>query len=647
MSSMRFLILALLLSASSLLYAQDTMDKDEGVAALKVLLKKMNTREITGKTLNNNMSFLMNELQNNAIYFDRDEIEDLLEPYKTYLIKNKDTIALINYYINLSNNALFSNRFGESNYYLGKAENEAEKFNKGKPLLVFYNRLNLYVVQQNYDKIIALYKENEDYLMSFTKLLKEEKLGLNIAQTFNAMIEPVVEAYAVHGNEDEANKLMDQGSQILDYFTVMKEKDPKPGFVNAYFTQKFHYIKMQFHKALHLDKNPVAAGKFLDSLVLLIKNTDVNGEVLDSHYDNAVFESKVLYFLKINHPDSAKFYISKIEEDPMIEPMNYYKTKQWLAEAEATEGNYKNAYQTLKSSVYVIDSINNTVLNEMDNLLYAHLKAEEKQKELVQTEKEKHRRTLVFVIIIAVLLSVSGLVFYVMRRKYREAGKVIDDLNQAANFQVTLMEEMKNRAVSEEKKRMGRELHDGLSSDISAIMYQAELLKMDSSPENAKKLEQIINRIQDVHKEVRNTSHSWYESSEKMQEMLYHTQVNTLVHTILPVEKFKVTIDIDETSLQYTNADIRIEFIRIIQEAITNILKHSNATAVNILQYYDQDRLHLCISDNGTGIKKKINMKNSLGLRSINDRVQNLKGSFEIYNNKTGGTELSVSVPAQ
>ncbi len=647
---MRFLILFLLgFLMNPNLYALDKMTKEESVTTIRTLLKKMKNKEISKDTLNKEITLLTNDLLNEAIYFDRYEIEDLLEPYKKHITENEDRVALINYYIYLSNNALFSNRFGESNYYLGKAEKEVEKFDKGKPLLVFYNRLNLYVVQENYDKIIDLYREYEDYLMDFPKLLNEGKLDLNIARTFNAMIEPVTEVYAVKGRAEEVDKLMDLGGQMLHYFAVMKEKDHRAGFVGGYFSQKFHYFKMEFHKALHIDKNIAVAGRFLDSMVILINDVGIHTEALVSNYYNAVYESKVRYFLKTSQADSAKFYIRKIESDPIIEPMNFYRTKEWLAETEAMEGDYRNAYLILKSSVNAVDSINNTVLNEMDNLLYAYIEAEEKQKELVKTEKQKYQRTVAFIVIIAVLLSVSGLAFYLMRRKNREAGKHIEELNQTVNFQIVLMEDMKNRTVAEERKRMGRDLHDEISSGISAILYKIEALKLENPPGKHTQFEQIISQLQDVHRKSRSISHNWYRSSQQIQELLFSTQISTLVYTILPKDKFEVNIEIDESSLQYTDTEIRIEFIRIIQEAAVNILKHSKASVVNILQYYEHGKLHLAIVDNGIGIKHKRSSKsnNSLGLQSIKDRIQNLKGTLEILDNREGGTELRINIPVK
>ena len=74
--------------------------------------------------------------------------------------------------------------------------------------------------------------------------------------------------------------------------------------------------------------------------------------------------------------------------------------------------------------------------------------------------------------------------------------------------------------------------------------------------------------------------------------------------------------------------DTRIALLRIIQEAITNIIKHAKAKNVGILIYEEDDTLLLTINDDGVGLdeKKSSNGNSTMGLQSIRRRVQSLHG---------------------
>lgn len=85
---------------------------------------------------------------------------------------------------------------------------------------------------------------------------------------------------------------------------------------------------------------------------------------------------------------------------------------------------------------------------------------------------------------------------------------------------------------------------------------------------------------------------------------------------------------------------------RILQEALTNVSKHSQARKVIVSFYTREDKLILEISDNGKGIEtNKLNDPTSSGIVGIRERVIALDGSFNIYSEKNKGTDLRISIP--
>jgi signal transduction histidine kinase len=91
---------------------------------------------------------------------------------------------------------------------------------------------------------------------------------------------------------------------------------------------------------------------------------------------------------------------------------------------------------------------------------------------------------------------------------------------------------------------------------------------------------------------------------------------------------------------------VSTSIFRILQEALTNIIKHASATKVEIKLYMDGNDMALSVRDNGIGIsehrKKRIN---SFGLLGIKERAASHKGTFSIEGEKSKGSIIRVKIP--
>jgi signal transduction histidine kinase len=93
-----------------------------------------------------------------------------------------------------------------------------------------------------------------------------------------------------------------------------------------------------------------------------------------------------------------------------------------------------------------------------------------------------------------------------------------------------------------------------------------------------------------------------------------------------------------------------IILFRIVQEAVNNILKHSQAKRVRVSLKTNGRRIGLAVKDDGKGFDSKKNKKNDesgLGLRLIKEMVESLEGTFEIHSSPGKGTRLLVSLPVE
>lgn len=94
--------------------------------------------------------------------------------------------------------------------------------------------------------------------------------------------------------------------------------------------------------------------------------------------------------------------------------------------------------------------------------------------------------------------------------------------------------------------------------------------------------------------------------------------------------------------------DISTALFRILQETLTNIIRHANATAVNISLTPDHDHLILAVVDNGRGItEQEMTGRNAIGLLGMQERALLLGGEVTISGRPKGGTTVTVTIPLQ
>lgn len=126
--------------------------------------------------------------------------------------------------------------------------------------------------------------------------------------------------------------------------------------------------------------------------------------------------------------------------------------------------------------------------------------------------------------------------------------------------------------------------------------------------------------------------------------LLCDWMTNTLrLDTALPNNRYTKVIEIDEHALDGVVLEIRIELLRIVQEAITNIIKHAKARHVSVLLYREDNELYMTISDDGKGISPHYTSSGGLGIRSMEERIRRLGGVLTI-NSKSHGTEVIVQL---
>ncbi|WP_029489677.1 sensor histidine kinase [Aquimarina agarivorans] len=196
----------------------------------------------------------------------------------------------------------------------------------------------------------------------------------------------------------------------------------------------------------------------------------------------------------------------------------------------------------------------------------------------------------------------------------------------------------------EAQLKISRELHDGILGQIFGVRLSLDSLNKNISEEGIKKREKYINEIQVIAEEIRQISHKLNKTHSI--KVNFQSVINGLIE-MNNNSNIKFILEMD-ASIKWEKISEKIKYnlYRILQEALTNVQKHSRAIECKVkLEIDNPKKLTAHIMDNGVGILKK-EIK-GIGLKNIRFRVKDLNGKIDFNNNieKYKGLNITLQIP--
>lgn len=190
-----------------------------------------------------------------------------------------------------------------------------------------------------------------------------------------------------------------------------------------------------------------------------------------------------------------------------------------------------------------------------------------------------------------------------------------------------------------ERKRLARELHDTIGHALAgmAVGVDACITMIDKNPQLAKAQLKIISKaIRKGMKDVRNSLNKM--RLDFLQQYRLKEAIEKMKEEISDVTDLKINLNyqIDETGFDTKIEDI---LFRVIQESITNSIRHGLATVVDIDIYKENNLLCLKIKDNGKGCKA---INYGFGLKQMVERVSQIRGDINFYSENGFTTEIKI-----
>ena len=369
------------------------------------------------------------------------------------------------------------------------------------------------------------------------------------------------------------------------------------------------------------------------------------GNIANLHYLYGVFLcEKQLDFKK------AKVYINKSIEFYREKPtVILYKALQQLAEIEKNEGDYKASYLISKESFKAHQAYVQMRYQKRLLRFEAEFKTKEKENQLklMTAERISEQATFdkkIIVILLCLIIVILFVILLIINSRKNKIKYQVNELNFNSEIERRdveakyLLEEMNKKiteryidGIEDSNRQLAKELHDGVCNKLFTLELQ---LNNKIDPD-------LLSDLSTVREEVRSFAHKL--SIPEFKNVSFEKALEFYVDKLRSTNLFEINLFINDefTSTSFGQV-VELELYRIIQESLTNIIKHAGAQSVHIAISKQNHIVEMIIEDDGRGFDSSVQSK-GIGVRLMQKRAESLHGSIAIESQVGRGTLIHFS----
>ena len=492
------------------------------------------------------------------------------------------------------------------------------------------------VADVNYE-IYDLFRHQKDlktdplpYLDKFIEYAKKTEEPLYLARAF-VMIGDIY-------NHD--NNLQ---SSLLNYNSAIDELEKiddtiRIALVKMNIATAYNTISKQADSALYYLKDILPILKKVNSKQFLFVNYNNQGEAYKEKGD---YSKALKYYLEAEA-------ISLNEYDKKTRKILYENLSDLFYKNE----DYENAFLYADKLIKVKDSIGDTEQNigiaeiqeQFDN---EKLRADNLESEAKRTQNRNAAYGLA-----GGLLTVSIIGFLLFKNTKRKQYIAEQEKELEIQKKEKILKEQELSTIDamiegqeKERQRLASDLHDSVGATITSARLQFEHLEKNRGnlPNENELFDKVGSLIENVQKEIRAMAHlknSGVIAKKGLLPALEKLAKNASGTNNLQVEVQDFGL---EDRLENT---LEITIFRIIQELVTNVIKHANASEAQISITQHSDSLSIIVEDNGSGFNtQQFQNKEGMGLSNIERRVEHLEGTMEADSMPGKGTSVLIDIP--
>lgn len=597
-------------------------------------------------------------LQLATLYERIDLNQGKLYAYQAFLYKENDSLlAEINN--QLGRFHFFTAQLDSAIYYFEETKSIFKEANDHNRLAIIDISLGaIYLRQGNYEKTIETLTKSATYFDNNNDELNAAKCYSNISS-----------AFAELGNYSKA---IEYSEKALKIFTKTGQRQFELITLPNLATQ--HFKSGDTLKAIsNYDKAEELAKSLNDKRSLSMVYNNLGSIYLDTDYSKAkkyleealVLKKELNLKTGIEITESNLGYVHLKTKD-YKRAINYLekalplvKGKQQVFVYNNLKEAYKELNQIKEALIYSEKArILNDSLSSIDHQesiidIQTKYETEKKEKEILQLQtenleanyKRKQNRNLLLGALAALLLSIFGIY---MLSKNAKRKRIIMEQNLTIKEQ-NFNQQLKSQelegvdaiidAQEKERTKMAADLHDNLGSKVATLKLYLE--SYDDKEDFSSFYVKLKKLMSATYNEIRNISKNKNFGTQISKGLIPSTEVIAKQISDSKIIDIKV-INVDVKNR--TENSIEIQIFRIIQELLTNIIKHSQATEAIVQFSEHENTLNIIVEDNGIGFNSNKYISGQ-GLINIEKRIEKINAEFVIDSTEGSGTTVILNIP--
>lgn len=523
----------------------------------------------------------------------------------------------------LSNIGLYYQRQNKVVHAIKLLTNEAIPLAKkanNKQELAFIYKLIALIFYNNDD-----YSQAANYLELSIKTLEEKPIN-NIGYE-----EDLIENYLFYVEVLSVKKEFSKGRYFLNKVKSKLKENLKPDlFIEYYFAEGslFHENK-QYTNAISSYEKGIDLARRTNDYYAEIRFNLLKFDALKLQKRYA--EARDIAIRVLNNKD--------VNVDDKV---NYSKELSWIYKQL---NDYPNALKYSEQFIILNDSLNQIAYKKEIADLEAKFRNKENvnkikqlkvQKDSAELKAQNNRLKYTFFGITSTVLFLLILLLLLYLRKKNQLAL---EKNLKNKQQIKVLKSQKKLEIIQamidgeelERKRIARDLHDGIGSKLSALKIM--LSRFENNDAQSDTLEDINQLLGSSINELRQVSYNLV--PESLLKLGLENALSDLCHLLhsnsmkIEFQSFGINQDI-----QISN---QINIYRIVQELINNALKHSKCSEILVSCSQNENNFYISVEDNGIGFNiNEIETKSGLGLKNLRSRIEMLNGTLNLDSNETG-----------
>lgn len=547
--------------------------------------------------------------------------------------------------------------------------------------------LSIYQKATYYNYLASAYDQNIEYdlVVSYIDKAKElyDKLGLKEeSNEMNMQMYLTLLASPFYKGDDvkHLNSFYENAKKLSNY-SQLSRAEINLAFENFNVENPIEFTNY-FDRAVDFAKksgNPLDLARIYTYYGMMYGENFQRPDIAEQYYDDALeiykpieggFKQKPIFILKANLARQRNDYLESINllKKAYSLGSSSYETELNLRIYKHLAEDYKAIGETDSAFAYMslYDKTRDLYSVQKQNINIARFEAEKKEKENIILQKKNQQANFIiyFTSLFALLVIIASYLIYKYNKKKQEIREIEIEIMRTKFERDQRKVELSaiDRLVSaqeQERKRIAEELHDNVGALLTAVnihfnVFVAELNKLEYN----QFLNEIVSKtealLKDAYTQIRKMAH--YKNAGQLANNGLIPAIKTLAKTSSSVKGVQFNLNLHDIQSRINN-HIEIGIFRTIQELITNVFKHANATTISISAYEENKKLFITVEDDGVGfnvidmLQKNNNNVSiqsqdmSMGLSTLYSRIESYGGNLKIESNLGEGTIVMIEIP--